>query len=61
MSASLQYFDTYRRARMPANVVQAQRDYFGSHSYERTDKEGTFHTLWPGNSADSVTTTSYNA
>ena len=61
MSASLQYFDTYRRARLPANLVQAQRDFFGSHTYERTDKEGNFHTIWPGNSADSITTQGYNA
>ncbi|CAH9068988.1 unnamed protein product [Cuscuta europaea] len=46
MSASLQYFDTYRRARLPANLVQAQRDYFGAHTYERVDREGSFHTEW---------------
>ncbi|VFQ67999.1 unnamed protein product [Cuscuta campestris] len=46
MSASLQYFDTYRRSRLPANLVQAQRDYFGAHTYERVDKEGAFHTEW---------------
>eukprot|EP00245_Coleochaete_scutata_P004055 TRINITY_DN1623_c0_g1_i1.p1 TRINITY_DN1623_c0_g1~~TRINITY_DN1623_c0_g1_i1.p1 ORF type:complete len:567 (-),score=127.77 TRINITY_DN1623_c0_g1_i1:596-2296(-) len=46
MSASLAYFDTYRRARLPANLVQAQRDYFGAHTYERTDMEGSFHTEW---------------
>ncbi|KAK7824348.1 6-phosphogluconate dehydrogenase [Quercus suber] len=46
MSASLAYFDTYRRARLPANLVQAQRDYFGAHTYERTDVEGSFHTEW---------------
>mmetsp|Transcript_9156 Transcript_9156/g.20194 ORF Transcript_9156/g.20194 Transcript_9156/m.20194 type:complete len:494 (-) Transcript_9156:253-1734(-) len=61
MSASLQYFDTYRRQRVPANLVQAQRDFFGSHTYERTDKEGSFHTIWPGNSADSITTQGYKA
>ena len=61
MSASLAYFDTYRRPRLPANLVQAQRDYFGSHTYERTDMAGWHHTLWSaGNSADSITTTSYN-
>jgi 6-phosphogluconate dehydrogenase len=60
MSASLAYFDSYRRARMPANLVQAQRDYFGSHTYERTDMEGWHHTLWSdANSADSITTTGY--
>ena len=40
MSASLAYFDSYRRERVPANLVQAQRDYFGSHTYERTDMPG---------------------
>lgn len=46
MSSSLAYFDTYRRGRLPANLVQAQRDYFGAHTYERTDMEGSFHTEW---------------
>lgn len=46
MSASLQYFDTYRRARLPANLVQAQRDYFGAHTYERIDRSGSYHTEW---------------
>ncbi|PKI71167.1 hypothetical protein CRG98_008465 [Punica granatum] len=46
MSSSLAYFDTYRRARVPANLVQAQRDYFGAHTYERVDMEGSFHTQW---------------
>ncbi|MEL7142666.1 MAG: NADP-dependent phosphogluconate dehydrogenase [Cyanobacteria bacterium J06643_4] len=45
-SASLDYFDSYRRARLPQNLTQAQRDYFGAHTYERTDKEGSFHTEW---------------
>jgi 6-phosphogluconate dehydrogenase len=45
-SASLDYFDSYRRERLPQNLTQAQRDYFGAHTYERTDKEGTFHTAW---------------
>jgi len=58
--ASLSYFDTYRRGRLPANLIQAQRDYFGSHTYERTDMEGSYHTIWPGNSADSITTSGYN-
>jgi 6-phosphogluconate dehydrogenase len=44
--ASLGYFDAYRSARLPANLVQAQRDYFGSHTYERIDMGGTFHTPW---------------
>ncbi|KAK1309539.1 6-phosphogluconate dehydrogenase, decarboxylating 3 [Acorus calamus] len=46
MSTSLAYFDTYRRERLPANLVQAQRDYFGAHTYERTDVSGSFHTEW---------------
>ncbi|CAN4095223.1 unnamed protein product [Withania somnifera] len=46
MSASLQYFDTYRRSRLPANLVQAQRDYFGAHTYERVDMPGAYHTEW---------------
>lgn len=42
--------------------LQAQRDFFGSHTYERIDKPGSFHTVWdPRNSADSITTSSYNA
>eukprot|EP00455_Lapot_gusevi_P017250 TRINITY_DN1914_c0_g1_i2.p1 TRINITY_DN1914_c0_g1~~TRINITY_DN1914_c0_g1_i2.p1 ORF type:complete len:475 (+),score=229.06 TRINITY_DN1914_c0_g1_i2:70-1494(+) len=45
-SASLAYFDSYRRARLPANLTQAQRDYFGAHTYERLDKAGAFHTNW---------------
>ncbi len=44
MSASLAYFDAYRREQLPANLIQAQRDYFGAHTYQRTDKEGIFHT-----------------
>jgi 6-phosphogluconate dehydrogenase len=61
MSASLAYFDSYRRKNVPANLVQAQRDYFGSHTYERNDgKEGSFHTIWSdANSADSITTSGY--
>ncbi|HAX78323.1 MAG TPA: phosphogluconate dehydrogenase (NADP(+)-dependent, decarboxylating) [Cyanobacteria bacterium UBA11372] len=45
-SASLDYFDSYRRDRLPQNLTQAQRDYFGAHTYKRVDKEGTFHTEW---------------
>lgn len=45
-SASLAYFDAFRTARLPANLVQAQRDYFGAHTYRRLDKEGSFHTDW---------------
>jgi 6-phosphogluconate dehydrogenase len=45
-SSALSYFDSYRRASLPANLIQAQRDYFGAHTYQRTDKSGTFHTQW---------------
>jgi len=45
-SASLAYFDSYRQARLPANLLQAQRDFFGAHTYERIDKPGVFHTEW---------------
>ncbi|UIE39591.1 decarboxylating NADP(+)-dependent phosphogluconate dehydrogenase [Leptodesmis sichuanensis] len=45
-SASLDYFDSYRRDRLPQNLTQAQRDYFGAHTYERIDKPGVFHTDW---------------
>jgi 6-phosphogluconate dehydrogenase len=48
LSASLSYFDAMTTARLPMNLVQAQRDYFGSHTYERTDREGAFHTDWTG-------------
>lgn len=44
--AALSYFDAYRTARMPTNLVQAQRDYFGAHTYQRIDMPGTFHTVW---------------
>lgn len=45
-SSSLAYYDQYRRVRLPANLIQAQRDYFGAHTYERVDKAGAFHTEW---------------
>jgi 6-phosphogluconate dehydrogenase len=45
-SASLGYFDSYRSARLPSNLLQAQRDFFGAHTYERVDKPGVFHTEW---------------
>jgi 6-phosphogluconate dehydrogenase len=52
-SISLAYFDSYRSARLPANLLQAQRDFFGAHTYERVDKPGVFHTNWmePGEEA----------
>jgi 6-phosphogluconate dehydrogenase len=46
MMASLAYYDSYRRERLPANLTQAQRDFFGAHTYQRTDRDGTFHTDW---------------
>ena len=45
-SASLGYFDSYRSARLPSNLLQAQRDFFGAHTYERVDRPGVFHTEW---------------
>ncbi|VDG97652.1 6-phosphogluconate dehydrogenase, decarboxylating 2 [Lysinibacillus sphaericus] len=45
-SSALAYYDSYRTATLPANLIQAQRDYFGAHTYERVDKDGTFHTDW---------------
>jgi len=46
MSAGLNYFNAFKSGRLPMNLVQAQRDHFGSHTYERTDREGVFHTEW---------------
>ncbi len=45
-ASSLAYYDGYRRARGPANLIQGLRDYFGSHTYHRVDREGAFHTRW---------------
>ena len=45
-SSALGYYDSYRRERLPANLLQAQRDYFGAHTYKRIDREGTFHSEW---------------
>ncbi|MEI7027861.1 NADP-dependent phosphogluconate dehydrogenase [Paenibacillus sp. y28] len=47
-SQALAYFDSYRTERLPANLLQAQRDYFGAHTFQRTDKEGSFHFNWIG-------------
>ena len=47
-SAALAFFDGYRSADLPANLLQAQRDYFGAHTYERIDREGVYHTDWLG-------------
>jgi 6-phosphogluconate dehydrogenase len=46
LSASLAYYDAYRSARLPANLTQAQRDFFGAHTYRRVDRDGVFHTNW---------------
>ncbi|WP_165228465.1 decarboxylating NADP(+)-dependent phosphogluconate dehydrogenase [Aquisphaera insulae] len=61
MTSALSYFDGYRSARLPANLLQAQRDYFGAHTYERVDQPRGkfFHTNWTGRGGD-VTSTSYN-
>jgi 6-phosphogluconate dehydrogenase len=48
-TAALSYFDSYRTEVLPAHLIQAQRDYFGAHTYERVDKEGVFHTQWMEN------------
>lgn len=55
-SSSLDYFDSYRRERLPQNLTQAQRDYFGAHTYERIDKPGVFHTEWTQNDQESLQT-----
>ena len=62
MSSALCYFDGYRAERLPANLLQAQRDYFGAHTYERTDKPRGqfFHTNWTGTGGN-VTASTYNA
>ncbi|MFY0605833.1 MAG: NADP-dependent phosphogluconate dehydrogenase [Cyclobacteriaceae bacterium] len=46
LSSALSYFDAFRSGRLPLNLIQAQRDHFGSHTYERVDREGIFHTEW---------------
>jgi 6-phosphogluconate dehydrogenase len=58
-AAALTYFDGYRSERLPANLLQAQRDYFGAHTYERTDKPRGefFHTNWTGRGGDTSSTT----
>ena len=62
MSAALEYYDGYRCERLPANLLQAQRDFFGAHTYERTDRERGefFHTNWTGHGGDTISG-SYNA
>jgi 6-phosphogluconate dehydrogenase len=46
LMSALGYYDSYRSAWLPANLIEAQRDFFGAHGYERIDEEGTFHTEW---------------
>lgn len=62
MTSALAYFDGYRSARLPANLLQAQRDYFGAHTYERVDRKPGefFHTNWTGRGGTTASTT-YNA
>ncbi len=62
LTAALSYYDGYRTANLPANLLQAQRDYFGAHTYERTDKPRGefFHTNWTGRGGD-IASTVYNA
>ena len=45
-STALSYYDSYRTEHLPVNLLQAQRDYFGAHTYQRVDREGVFHTDW---------------
>jgi 6-phosphogluconate dehydrogenase len=61
-ASALSYYDSYRAAVLPANLLQAQRDYFGAHTYERTDRpRGEFHhTNWTGHGG-STSSSSYNA
>src|SRR5262249_39661958 len=61
MSSALSYFDGYRSARLPANLLQAQRDYFGAHTYERVDRPRGqfFHTNWTGRGG-TTSSSSYN-
>jgi len=61
-STSLSFFDGYRSSRLPANLLQAQRDFFGAHTYERVDQPRGqfFHTNWTGTGGD-VSSSTYNA
>jgi 6-phosphogluconate dehydrogenase len=62
MSSALSFYDSYRRAWLPANMIQAQRDYFGAHTYERVDRPRGefFHTNWTGHGGK-VTSSTYSA
>ena len=57
-SSSLAYYDGLRAPRLPAALVQGQRDFFGAHTYKRVDKPGVFHTLWSGDRSEIETTPS---
>jgi 6-phosphogluconate dehydrogenase len=59
LTSALSYFDGYRSSRLPANLLQAQRDYFGAHTYERTDKARGefFHTNWTGHGGNTSAST----
>jgi 6-phosphogluconate dehydrogenase len=63
ISTALSFYDGYRNKRLPANLLQAQRDYFGAHTYERTDtpRGEFFHTNWTGKGMDDVASGTYNA
>ncbi len=51
-AATLAYYDSLRAERLPAALTQGQRDYFGAHTYRRTDRDGVFHTLWGGDKTE---------
>jgi 6-phosphogluconate dehydrogenase len=57
-SSSLAYYDGLRAERLPAALVQGQRDFFGAHTYQRVDKPGVFHTLWSGDRSEIETSPS---
>ena len=51
-ASALSYYDSLASERLPASLIQAQRDFFGAHTYTRTDEEGVFHTLWSGDRSE---------
>jgi 6-phosphogluconate dehydrogenase len=51
-SSALAYYDSLASERLPAALIQGQRDFFGAHTYQRVDKDGTFHTLWSGDRSE---------
>ena len=51
-SAALAYYDGLRSARLPASIIQGQRDFFGAHTYRRVDRQGSYHTQWSGDRSD---------